>query len=765
MNIQTPINSRYRNRIRFVFLAIMILGFAITITVYYRGNAISDTTAQLIEHDVPNYDLVRRIQTQLIEEERILYEYYTTEERSLIQNDFKNSMESGVEVMNQLLERFGPITPLLDIQKAIGQIDDTSKAFINNLETNGTSEKWNIARQHLASITQLRRDTQAAIDQLNIVMEEAVNESNTTILNNLQRVHTFVIIYSVLTLMIAYGVARAISAYMSSSAQSYRLSLIAKRNPNPIFSLDRNNEITYSNPATKQLLEDLQLKESEISALLGDKLTEYQSHILQCDKGEIARHRYEIEISDIFLLCEIHWLSDQNQWDVHLRDITNQKNAEKKLNYQAFHNQESGLENQYSLQQAVRNFVSDEIAFSFTLVEIRGYNKLLSTRGVEAANIIVKEVAIALNSIIKMLDEDGCDVFHVGEKDFVIMSKMVTTKDDILTMVSEIEKKIESTYFHNQHQVQLDFGCVFYPYHGSNYEQLTKNARTALSFSSQDHVEQCLFYHPDLGRRLADEQQMIVDMRYALEDREFELYFQPQLSLHKDKVLGVEVLIRWFKDNRFIPPNEFIPLAERSGFIVTLGQWILKRACEYGLELIEKGHQDLVIAVNISPRQFGHSDFFNQVQQALKETKLPPENLELEITEGVIIYNEEETIKLLRRLKMLGVKLSIDDFGTGYSSLSYLKKFAIDKLKIDQSFIRQIQTDDADRSIVRTVIDLGRNLGLSLIAEGVEEQSQLSLLKSMGCDEIQGYFYSRPIPYEELTQFLVKSEETEKAMY
>jgi EAL domain-containing protein (putative c-di-GMP-specific phosphodiesterase class I) len=271
-----------------------------------------------------------------------------------------------------------------------------------------------------------------------------------------------------------------------------------------------------------------------------------------------------------------------------------------------------------------------------------------------------------------------------------------------------------------------------------------------------------LFYHPDLGNRLANEQQLIVDMRYALEDKEFELYFQPQLCLHTNKIFGVEVLIRWFKDEKFIPPNEFIPLAERSGFIVTLGQWILRRACEYGCELIKQGYDDIVVAVNISPRQFGHSDFLNQVKEALDETGLPAANLELEITEGVIIYNEEETITLLNSLKALGVKLSIDDFGTGYSSLSYLKKFTIDKLKIDQSFIRQIQSDDADRSIVRTVIDLGRNLGLSLIAEGVEEESQLTLLKSMGCDEIQGYFYSRPIPFSALTTFLAQSQQAEE---
>ncbi|MDC2887735.1 EAL domain-containing protein [Psychrosphaera algicola] len=195
----------------------------------------------------------------------------------------------------------------------------------------------------------------------------------------------------------------------------------------------------------------------------------------------------------------------------------------------------------------------------------------------------------------------------------------------------------------------------------------------------------------------------------------------------------METLIRWQLRDKFIPPIDFIPLAEKTGLIVPLGDWILLNACNKAAALIEQGYKDIVVAINISPQQFNHPSFYDTVVGVLEKTQVPAENIELEITEGVIMYNETDTIAMLQKLKDSGVKLSIDDFGTGYSSLSYLKQFPIDKLKIDQSFIRQIELNKDDKAIVSTVIELGNNLGLTLIAEGVEELSHMEILSDLGC--------------------------------
>jgi EAL domain-containing protein (putative c-di-GMP-specific phosphodiesterase class I) len=302
--------------------------------------------------------------------------------------------------------------------------------------------------------------------------------------------------------------------------------------------------------------------------------------------------------------------------------------------------------------------------------------------------------------------------------------------------------------------VKFDFGFANYPQHGNNYTQLHKNSLAALDKSASSGDRSQVLFNLQLGEKLYYEQQLIEDMRVAIQLAQFELYFQPQMSLSSKKIMGAEALIRWQRNGQWIAPSEFIPLAERAGLIDILGNWILHTACQKAQNLVSLGWSDLVIAVNISPLQFGRKDFLSKVTNVLKDTGLEAKNLELEVTEGVIIYNENEAIETLAQLKKLGVNLAIDDFGTGYSSLSYLRKFNIDKLKIDQSFIHDIQHQAADQSIVRTIIELGRNLELKVIAEGVEGHEQQAILASMGCDEIQGFYFSHPLPEQHFIDFL-----------
>jgi EAL domain-containing protein (putative c-di-GMP-specific phosphodiesterase class I) len=370
------------------------------------------------------------------------------------------------------------------------------------------------------------------------------------------------------------------------------------------------------------------------------------------------------------------------------------------------------------------------------------------------ASTVVKEVATSLDNILHSIDKDSCRVFHVSEKSFVLVCTSDLSNMQVESLVAEIDQKIGSTIFHCQYQVQLDFGFANYPQHGNDYSQLHKNSLAALDKSASSRDKSHVLFNLQLGEKLHYEQQLIEDMRIAIEMLQFELYFQPQMALSTGQIVGAEALIRWQRNGQWIAPSEFIPLAERAGLIDKLGDWILHTACQKAQNLVSLGWSDLVIAVNISPLQFGRKDFLSKVTKVLKDTGLEAKNLELEVTEGVIIYNEQEAIETLAQLKNLGVHLAIDDFGTGYSSLSYLRKFNIDKLKIDQSFIQDIQHQAADQSIVRTIIELGRNLELKVIAEGVEGLEQQEILASMGCDEIQGFYYSHPLPEQKFIDFV-----------
>jgi len=236
-------------------------------------------------------------------------------------------------------------------------------------------------------------------------------------------------------------------------------------------------------------------------------------------------------------------------------------------------------------------------------------------------------------------------------------------------------------------------------------------------------------------------------LRRALEHNEFVLHYQPQFDLESGALIGAEALIRWqHPDLGTVFPGRFIQIAEDSGLIIPMGEWVLREACRQALEWQHAGIRDLVVAVNLSAVQFKRSDLVQTVGNILSASGLPPELLELELTESILIVDTESILSTVKRLKQLGVKLSIDDFGTGYSSLSYLKRFEVDKLKIDQSFVRDLAIDENDAAIVRAIIQMAKSLGLSTIAEGIENEHTMNLLKDFGCDEAQGYHLGRPMP-------------------
>jgi EAL domain-containing protein (putative c-di-GMP-specific phosphodiesterase class I) len=247
------------------------------------------------------------------------------------------------------------------------------------------------------------------------------------------------------------------------------------------------------------------------------------------------------------------------------------------------------------------------------------------------------------------------------------------------------------------------------------------------------------------------------DMRRALERGEFFLNYQPQVDIATGRITGMEVLIRWRNSaGQNIPPAQFIPLAEETGFIVHIGEWVMRTACMQLKAWNNAGYTDMLLAVNVASRQFHDPLFLTTVQHVISSSGINPQHLELEITEGILLQYNEEILNTFVQLKKTGIKLAIDDFGTGYSSLGYLKRFPIDRLKIDQSFVRDLCADADDLAIVKAIIALARSLKLQVIAEGVETEAQLALLNSEGCDEYQGYFYARPMDAEAFTALLQK---------
>jgi EAL domain-containing protein (putative c-di-GMP-specific phosphodiesterase class I)/GGDEF domain-containing protein len=460
----------------------------------------------------------------------------------------------------------------------------------------------------------------------------------------------------------------------------------------------------------------------------------------------------EQPLMELILQVSIYWHEEVDAYDIHIKDITDNKVAQLKISNLAFYNQETHLPNQYKFNQDIDLLLHNKKTFMVGIFTIRDFNEKLNSLGVSITNNLVK---VLTETIAEELPP-GVNFYQISDRLFGLLCttsiKTLALQKLTQTITHVAEKAIVTD--NGDFFVELDFGFSVFCDPKEDRNSLLKSAHVALSVASNDVHENFCLYQPELINGIQRNAELIDKLRYAVAKKELFLVFQPQLNLSTNQVTGVETLVRWQHGNEVISPVDFIPLAEQSGLIVPIGQWILKSASVFAKQLVDLGYVDMIVAVNVSPRQFSHPQFCHMVKQVLHEVGLPPRNLELEITEGVFMHNEENTLSVLQQLKESGLHLSIDDFGTGYSSLSYLKRFPIDKLKIDQSFIRDSHRNDEDKAIIETIISLGKSLQLSLIAEGVEEQVHVDFLKQLACDEIQGYWFSKPILANDLIMLL-----------
>ncbi|MEC9235380.1 MAG: bifunctional diguanylate cyclase/phosphodiesterase, partial [Pseudomonadota bacterium] len=380
------------------------------------------------------------------------------------------------------------------------------------------------------------------------------------------------------------------------------------------------------------------------------------------------------------------------------------------------------------------------------------------TMGHNIGDAILRGVGKRLASALP----DTAVVARTGEDEYAITVPMVTS----ITNAKEIGERIQNVIrnepfkvFNENFQIRCSIGVATYPDDASDPEQVLKNADIALNRAKEDGRDTIREYVEDFDRAVQLRFQMLRDLRDALEEEQLTLHFQPQLDLKTGEVIGAEALLRWWRPDdseqggTYISPGLFVPIAEQSGLIVPIGEFVLRNACRTAKTWHDKGH-NVRIAVNVSGAQFHQSDVVALTKEVLEETGIPPKYLELEVTESVFMDDVEFTIETLMKLNQIGVELAIDDFGTGYSSLSYLRQFPIDRLKIDQSFIRNALQDEDDAAITKTIISLGHSLNLKVIAEGVEDYEHEEFLLREGCDEVQGYRYSRPVPADQFMEFL-----------
>jgi diguanylate cyclase (GGDEF)-like protein/PAS domain S-box-containing protein len=542
------------------------------------------------------------------------------------------------------------------------------------------------------------------------------------------------------------------------SEQRYR-SLI-DHNLDAVFSIDLKGKILDVNPAA-QLLTGYtvkQLKSKKIFSLICETDLQSFNEVLSETKVGNAKESLDcrfmhrkgqyltVHLKTIPIL--IH--SEITGMYVIIRDLTEQAESTELIKYMAFHDQLTGLRNRRALLDQLDDLVKRKqrtsYEFALLFLDIDRFKYLNDTLGHLVGDQILKQVAERLIDIQK----EKCTVFRQGGDEFIIV-----LEDTDRQGAGEFAQKVlsrfnESFYFNSQeYYITPSIGISLFPNDGKDSETLIKSADEALYSVKEKGKAHYQFYRADMNSTGINVVTLEAHLRKAIERSELELFYQPQVNLITNEISSFEALLRWNNsDLGFISPAEFIPLAEDTGLIIPIGNWVIDRACRQIKEWTEKTGKPIRIAVNISPKQFLQLDLVRIIKNAVDLYEIDPSMLEIEITEGAM-QDTKETIPMLKRLKDLGITISVDDFGTGYSSLSYLKKFPIDVLKIDQSFIRDIKFNGKDAAIITTIIHLGKSLGMEVIAEGVEEQSQVDFLTEAHCEKAQGFFFARPLSAEE----------------
>lgn len=538
---------------------------------------------------------------------------------------------------------------------------------------------------------------------------------------------------------------------------------VLDHNLDPLVSVNERGEVLYANPAVSQSFG------FQSNELIGKELLELVDEMSQKSFKQLMERAFQGQSIDLeecsfahknghfvpVYMKTIPIIVQNDVKGVHLliRDTSPHIENKEKLFYLSYHDHLTGLWNRRALKEHLREDTrfaelhNEEITIVY--IDLDRFKLINDSLGYNSGDELLKRISDRLN----LLTDRTNKLYRHSGDEFVYVLRH-STKEKSEDFANVVLKELNKPFYidHQEYFISASMGISMYPADGKEMEVLLKKADQALFYVKDRGRAHYRFYREDMNHSFPNEALMESHLRRAIEMDELSIHYQPQVDLKTGLINSFEALLRW--NNRkfgFVAPSQFIPIAEESGLIIQIGEWVLQQVCLQMSEWQKKGYRPLRVAVNISPKQFKQEEFANQVQEILKKYEVNPSALEVEITESAMT-NMRETLSVLNDLKAIGVVISIDDFGTGYSSLSYLKRYPIDIIKIDQSFIRDIETDPKNAAIAKTIIHLAHSLGMEVIAEGVEKVIQVDFLKAANCHKAQGFYFSQPVPIDEITE-------------
>lgn len=560
------------------------------------------------------------------------------------------------------------------------------------------------------------------------------------------------------------------SARQLAEAELHKLSLVVEQNPAAVAILDMRGAIEYSNPKFCNAVNRTR------NELFGRDLSEFLhtsvspqifSEILDAAnrgvtwQGELRYQRKDG--GQFYAAATINPLSGEagqtTQIVVLLEDISDRITYKENLFRQANFDRLTGLPNRAlaldRFAQAINSAERHQRVLTALFVDLDRFKNVNDTLGHRAGDALLVEAAQRLQNCVR--EEDT--VARLSGDEFLILLVNQRADSDATIIANKVIDVIAQPFFFEGHELNVtaSIGLTVYPNDGATAADLLRNAEAAMRMAKRQGQNTYHFFTAEMNTRALDRLQLETQLRHAIERNELSLHYQPLINLETGAVVGMEALVRWHNvELNNPPPDRFIPLAEETGLIIPIGQWVLREACRQAVAWQSEGHPPLRVAVNISSRQFVGGNIVHAVENALRESGLNPTLLELEITEGLLLNDAPLTRRSLERLKKLGTRLSLDDFGTGFSSLGYLQSYDFDVLKIDRSFIKDIDSKPESAGLVKTIIAMAHNLGMEVIGEGVETELQADFIRDRECHFGQGYFYAKPLPALEFSNWLKK---------
>ena len=454
-----------------------------------------------------------------------------------------------------------------------------------------------------------------------------------------------------------------------------------------------------------------------------------------------------------------------------IQDVTQLKKAEEEIRFLAFYDGLTGLANRMlfmdRLEQAIEDSIRNKKHFALLFLDLDHFKRINDTLGHHIGDLLLKKVAENIKNSIRSTDsatrikeqtrQNDSLIARLGGDEFTILVSDLKDPEDAALIARRLLETIPDVHNLEGNEVSIttSIGISVFPEDGHKADILLKNADTAMYHSKKEGRNTYQYFTSSMNKAVLERFSIDRDLKKALENNEFVLYYQPQLNLSDRKIVGVEALIRWQHPQRgMIPPDSFIPIAEESGIIIDINKWVLLRACQQAKQWMEQGLPPIKVAVNLSGYRLASQNIIQSITNAIEYMDFDANSLEIEITENILMQDTETTISILNQIKDLNLKIALDDFGTGYSSLSYLTSFPVDTLKIDRSFVMGSMTENNNLVIIKAIIAMGHSLGKKIVAEGIETKEQYYFLKEFGCDEGQGYYFHHPVPPNEFAKLL-----------